>query len=985
MSTAKDFVIKKEILIKYKGAGGQVIIPEGVTRIGDKAFSECKNLTSVVIPEGVKSIGWAAFSHCYNLTSVVIPKNVTSIGTFAFSYCYSLTSIVIPEGVTSIGDNAFIHCSNLTNVVIPESVTSIGDAAFQECKGLADAHGFVIVRGMLYHYYGTSVDVVIPEGVTSIADRVFSNCNNLTNIVIPAGMMSIGYQAFKDCKSLTSVVFPDSMKSIASDAFWGCESLANVVIPEGVTSIGNGAFCGCTSLTSVVIPSSVTSIGWFAFSGCTNLKSVVVSENVEDIGDEAFLGCRNLKILGHLSSSCKLGKNVFGEELSEELLKLGIAFWVCMSDAQFKKYFLNKQSWDALTNEARAESFLTRQGKSLLGTYQSLVGAEEAALIGEMLIKKLSDEPNAKDCTVAANFMTIFFDIATTDLLCTLYSKLKNLKEAKKALDVIEKHAPLMEKLSCDIGVVESLPEAEQMIMNILLAKKLIPKDIEKKFKDFYSLTFSNLPELQDANGKVLNPIVLAYLLTIHEMQLEYLGVFADYKDPGLCPEAKEIVKLLDEQSLQRSLMKLADANLGLAGHSKKKDLAYPICRYANEATMAELTKRAPLWRSSVSGDNAPPFATFCYANMYSNTRAAMLFADKYNKLARYAEIRNTTEDDLRDRFLSDVGVHENGRKSYDLGNQIVTAVLQNDFGFLIELPNGKMAKSLPKKGADEGKYAIANASFTEMKKAVKRIAKNRSASLFKHFLNGNTRNADDWKNVYLSNPILRMTAKLLVWTQDEKTFTLGVDNAINAIGESYTLSDSPIRLAHPMEMTTEDVNAWQKYFSTQGIKQPFEQIWEPIIDPASVTNDRYKDCGIPYYRFHDQSKRGITVEDLNFHDDIRISIEGCETVITRLDFESHCIDMNHRFAVQEFGFKDYTRRVNHIVAYLDRITVYDRIKKDDVSVAPLLSQFTLAQITEFIKVAQENNCTNVTAILLDFKNRAFADFDPMDEFTFEI
>jgi hypothetical protein len=303
----------------------------------------------------------------------------------------------------------------------------------------------------------------------------------------------------------------------------------------------------------------------------------------------------------------------------------------------------------------------------------------------------------------------------------------------------------------------------------------------------------------------------------------------------------------------------------------------------------------------------------------------------------------------------------------------------------MIELQNGKTVKSIPKKCADEVKYTTANANFAEMKKSVKRIAQNRIANLFKCFLDGNTRNADDWKTTYLINPVLRMTARLLIWTQDAKTFTLGVNGAINASGESYTLSDSPIKLAHPMEMTKEDVNAWQKYFTNQGIKQPFDQIWEPVIDPALVATDRYKDCAIPYYRFHDQRKRGIIVLDFNFHNEIKIFIEGCETQIERLDFESHYIDMNHRFVVQKFGFKEYTRRVNHIVAYLDRITVYDRIKKDDITVVNLLPQFTLAQIIEFIKVAQENNCTNVTAILLDFQNRNFANFDLMDEFTLSL
>ena len=75
---------------------------------------------------------------------------------------------------------------------------------------------------------------------------------------------------------------------------------------------------------------------------------------------------------------------------------------------------------------------------------------------------------------------------------------------------------------------------------------------------------------------------------------------------------------------------------------------------------------------------------------------------------------------------------------------------------------------------------------------------------------------------------------------------------------------------------------------------------------------------------------------------------------------------------------------VNHVLAYLDRVTVYDRIVKDDVTVAQFLPSFTLAQITEFIKLASENNCPNVTAVLLDFQQKNFSDYDPMVEFTLE-
>ena len=55
------------------------------------------------------------------------------------------------------------------------------------------------------------------------------------------------------------------------------------------------------------------------------------------------------------------------------------------------------------------------------------------------------------------------------------------------------------------------------------------------------------------------------------------------------------------------------------------------------------------------------------------------------------------------------------------------------------------------------------------------------------------------------------------------------------------------------------------------------------------------------------------------------------------------------------------------------------------VSIAAALPQFTLAQIMDFIRTAIENNCTNVAAILLNFRNSNFADFDPMDEFSLDV
>ena len=295
-----DFVIQNNVLCEYKGPGGTVVIPEGVTEIGKSAFEGRWNLQSVTIPESVTKIGESAFEHC-GLQDVTIPEGVTAIGESAFLDCERLKSVTIPESVTEIGEFAFKYCYSLKSVTIPESVEQIGNGAFGSCGTLTeitvDAKNlhFNTVDNVLYR--GTALcccpagkrgPFVVEDGTTEIAPYSFYRCDDLESVTIPEGVTEIGDCAFWDCSGLQSVTIPESVTAIGESAFKRCYGLQSVTIPESVTKIGASAFSGCIRLHSVTIPKSVTAIGDSAFSGCYDLLIVTILADLPEIDDTIF-------------------------------------------------------------------------------------------------------------------------------------------------------------------------------------------------------------------------------------------------------------------------------------------------------------------------------------------------------------------------------------------------------------------------------------------------------------------------------------------------------------------------------------------------------------------------------------------------------------------------------------------------------------------------------------------------------------------------
>lgn len=148
-------------------AFGNIIIPNSVKYIGEKAFACSKELESIEIPDSVALIGKEAFWGCTFLKSVVLSNSITHIADGLFEGCQSLSEIIISNSVTEIGKSAFSGCDSISEIKIPDSVTHIGDWAFEDCTELTE--------------------IYMPDTIDGIGEGVFDGCDSLSQIFIPVG------------------------------------------------------------------------------------------------------------------------------------------------------------------------------------------------------------------------------------------------------------------------------------------------------------------------------------------------------------------------------------------------------------------------------------------------------------------------------------------------------------------------------------------------------------------------------------------------------------------------------------------------------------------------------------------------------------------------------------------------------------------------------------------------------------------------------
>jgi len=287
----------------------------GISIGNEQDFFGANNVNIYVITKIFEGSGVLLNASSLFITDSAVARSAeiigyTSIGDNAFKNALNLTSIVISDSITSIGKNAFLNCIGLNNITISAYMNGIGISAFQNCSNITAITFNQINNGNLLTIIGTSA---------------FESCSNLLGLNIPNSVTSIGENAFQNCNELSTIILPNTLKKLEANLFYNCSRLNSIMIPSTVTRIGEKAFYGCSGLNEITIPDSVINIEDSAFFGCTRITSFKITDLVAYIGQRVFQGCSRLTELTipPYSEVISIGQDSF-RDTSLHVVKMGI-------------------------------------------------------------------------------------------------------------------------------------------------------------------------------------------------------------------------------------------------------------------------------------------------------------------------------------------------------------------------------------------------------------------------------------------------------------------------------------------------------------------------------------------------------------------------------------------------------------------------------------------------------------------------------------
>ena len=298
--------IKNGVLLGYYGLGGDIVLPNTVTKIDNEALKGNDNIVSITIPGSVKDIGNNAFEGCTKLERVIFtnPEKTSEnliIRLSAFQNCKKLTECEIPARAYQVVGNIFKDCTSLTEIKV-----NANNPYYFAQDGVLFGPALVNYQPQYEDDYTLQSYPAGREGAYTIPSSVhgkkidqiwtsgFEGASGLTGISIPSSIGRLGTAAFEGT-GLTNVVIPDTVLQVDPAVFQNCTKLVSVKLPAGLAEIDQYMFANCISLQYVDMPDSITKINIYAFHNCTSLTSLALPKNLSSLSVGCFDKCINLQ------------------------------------------------------------------------------------------------------------------------------------------------------------------------------------------------------------------------------------------------------------------------------------------------------------------------------------------------------------------------------------------------------------------------------------------------------------------------------------------------------------------------------------------------------------------------------------------------------------------------------------------------------------------------------------------------------------------
>ena len=225
-----NFRISGSTLLKYLGSESRVVVPEGITRIAERAFAGNEAIDRVILPESLEEIGEETFCDCLLLQTIPFPEKLHRIGAGAFENCVKLLRVQLPPLLHKIEARTFRHCKALKEVLLSPELKEIGEGAFYGCISLQN--------------------LLFPEGLTLIGSLAFYRCAALSSIRLPSTAEYVQDLAFAK-SGVKKAYIANSCEYYGTEIFGRCTNLKTLLLDEGVTHIPDKLAYGCTSLEKI--------------------------------------------------------------------------------------------------------------------------------------------------------------------------------------------------------------------------------------------------------------------------------------------------------------------------------------------------------------------------------------------------------------------------------------------------------------------------------------------------------------------------------------------------------------------------------------------------------------------------------------------------------------------------------------------------------------------------------------------------------------